>query len=339
MTETGRVRYPTRRSLLGLGAAGAGVTLIGGQAFAAVGAVPQRQAELRWSEPGKVWLRGVRLHHSTVLQSFAFDERNRQIYALQVIPSGRRLPGESRTYSHDERVRNGDLCLNRLAMDGTRLDHMYLKGFGHGTTVAIERAPSGGTALWTEWDAQPSSGYGRGVCRFRYTAGKVLTGNSAGLDTFRPQPGSINNNAALDTAHGRLLLRYRRSRLPRYALYDLARFAARDFRPLADFPQPGAESGLPFQGMALHGAYAYQLLGSAYGPDNPREGGGNTRLFRIGMPDGRYVSEKLDRTDPELGRREPEGLAVRTGRNGGLYMGFAHGPAGGRRLSLYRKTL
>lgn len=343
MTETGHARRPARRSVLGLGAAaGLGLALPYGRAHAQTrtdGARPRARRRPDWSEPGVAFLRDVRLHHSTVQQSSTFDERGGRLYSLQVIESGVRLPGESRSYSHDERVRRGDLCLNRLTTDGELLDHMYLKGFGHGTTITAESRTAGRTELWTEWDANPASGYGRGICRFRYAPGKVFTSDTASLTTFRPQPGSTNNYAALDTVNRRLLLRYRRADLPRYALYDLDGFAAHDFRPLADFAQPGADLGLPFQGMALHGDYAYQLLGSAYGKGNPPSRGGNARLFRISLPDGLEADEVLERTDPDLNVREPEGLTV-THRGGPrLVLGFAHDPVGARRFSLYWKSL
>ncbi|MFD8766541.1 hypothetical protein [Streptomyces mirabilis] len=44
--------------------------------------------------PGRLWIRRGLLHHSTVLQSFAFDERRGHMYALQVMQGGVRLPGE-----------------------------------------------------------------------------------------------------------------------------------------------------------------------------------------------------------------------------------------------------
>ncbi|MFP3992569.1 teichoic acid biosynthesis protein C [Streptomyces sp. E11-3] len=280
------------------------------------------------------------LRHTTVLQSFAFDDPRGHIYALQVLPSGLQLPGEDAPLSHAERSRNGDLCLNRLTLDGFPAGHMYLKGFGHGGSIGLQPSTVGIT-LWTEWDANPRSGYGRGVCRFRFTPGRVMSRDSGDLRTYRPVPGSTSNYPALDVVHHRLLLRYKTRGVARFALYDLTQFGARRFRPLADFPQPGADLRLPFQGMALYGNHAYQLLGSAYGPDNPASSGGDARLYRIDLRTGRVVWEQLERTAPDLDPREPEGLAIlhRRGDEPRLCLGFTEGPAGARRFRLYYKAL
>ncbi|MER5185491.1 teichoic acid biosynthesis protein C [Streptomyces sp. NPDC002896] len=288
---------------------------------------------------GKPWIRDARLHHSTVLQSFTFDERHGHMYALQVMEGGIRLPGEPRAYTHAERAAGGDLCLNRLTMDGTLIDHMYLLGFGHGGALGIEdTAPHAGT-LWTEWDAHPASGYGRGICRFRFTTGGVLTRASRRIATYRPVPGSTSNYVALDPANDQLLLRYKLDGMPRYRVYRLTQFASRDFRPATDFAQPGAQLDLPFQGMTLYGPYAYQLLGNAYGPGNPSSSGGNIQLYRIDLRTGRVLQQVLDGTGKKLHPREPEGLAVL--RRGGpwLCMGFTQGRVRDRRFSLYYKPI
>ncbi|MEV0495377.1 phage baseplate protein [Streptomyces atratus] len=288
---------------------------------------------------GKPWIRNGRLHHVTVLQSFAFDERRGHVYALQVMQGGTQLPGEKRIYGRAERAARGDLCLNRLTMSGVLTGYMYLKGFGHGGALGVEASQRGSGMLWTEWDANPASGYGRGICRFRFVDGRVLTRSSGDLATYRPVPGSTSNHVALDQANRRLLLRYKVRGVPRFAVHDFQRFAAHDFRPLADFPQPGTGLGLPFQGMTLHGDHAYQMFGTGYGPENPRSSAGNTCLFGIDWRTGRVEQQSLDRTAPGLYPREPEGLAVL--REGGpwLCMGFTQGPSGGRGFSLYYKAI
>ncbi|MGP3923654.1 phage baseplate protein [Streptomyces sp. 8N616] len=271
------------------------------------------------------------------MQSFAFDERRRQIYAVQVISGGVRLLGEPRAYTHAERSLAGDLCLNRLSWDGAVLDRMYLKGFGHGTAMGAEETADGGIALWAETDANPASGYGRAIGRFRYAAGTVLSAGDPGVTTYRPRPGTTNNAAAIDQAGRRVLLRYGIAGSRRYALYDLDAFAAGDFGPLADFEQPGTELGLPFQGMTLHGGYAYQMLGHSHDPDSPSPSTGDTRLYCIDLRTGAVVQEQPSRTAYALASREPEGLAVlrNEGQGPRLCMGFASGPVGGRTYSLY----
>ncbi|MEV0277171.1 teichoic acid biosynthesis protein C [Streptomyces sp. NPDC050610] len=353
-----------RRRLLGLGGAVSAAAVLtaldGGGARAAAGtatvvrartgvrAVPVVRPEqaaraapfgLPWIDFSKTPTRlihGAKLHHSTVLQSFGFDERRGHLYALQVMQGGVRLRGEPRAYSHAERQRRGDLCLNRLSARGRRLGKMYLTGFGHGGTIGVD--PGAGAAqLWTEWDAHPGSGYGRGIARIGYAEGSVLHTDRAAPATFRPKPGTTGNYPAIDLTTRRLLLRYLRKGKPRYALYDLDDFAARRFDPLADFAQPGTELRLPYQGMAVRGAYAYQLLGSAYGPKNPRPSGGNTRLFCIDMRSGEVVQEERILAGASLDPREPEGLAITgSAAEPRLCMGFATGPGRGRAYSIYQ---
>jgi hypothetical protein len=329
---------PARRAVIGLGAAAAlsaALTPRGAQARAADRPAPQPADDLR--AQGRPWIRRGLLNHSTVLQSFSFDERHGRMYALQVMEDGIRLPGEKRAYSHAERAMRGDLCLNQLSMSGVRIGYMYLKGFGHGAAFGVEETARAAGTVWTEWDSHPVSGYGRGIARFRFAPGKVLTRTSRMLSTYRPVPGSTSNTVALDPAHGRLL-RYKMQGVPHLALYDTAKFAARDFQPITDFAQPRSSLNLPFQGMTLYGDYAYQLLGTGYGPGNPARPG-NTRLYRIDLRTGRVVQQVLERTASSLFPREPEGLAVV--RSGGpwLVLGFAHGPSRNRAFSLYYKPI
>ncbi|MET9291131.1 teichoic acid biosynthesis protein C [Streptomyces sp. NPDC003077] len=296
----------------------------------------QREADgIRLTGPARLLIDRRRLAHTTVLQSFAFDERRGHLYAIQVMEGGVRLPGEPRAYGHEERRRRGDLCLNRLTTRGDRLGHMFLLGFGHGGAFGLEDGGAGGPALWTEWDDNPVSGYGRGICRFHFRHGAVLRARGSGLATYRPLPGTTKNHPAIDPATGRLLLRYRRRGRYRYAVYDLRRFAARDYRPLADLPQPAA--GPPFQGMALHGDHVYQLTGSGYGPGNPPSSGGNVRLQRVDLHTGRVDQQIRVGFGQGLRPREPEGLAVLRGHGGSsrLCLALTSGPTRGRRYSVY----
>lgn len=326
---------PTRRRMLGMGAAGVAAVALPPSALARGRTSPPTSPDLAMA--GTLWLADGRLLYGTVLQSFAVDEHPGDLYALQVMKGGVQLDNEKRAYSHAERTIRGDLCLNRLTMTGRPAGTMHLKGFGHGTSIGVQ-ATRGGTKLWTEWDAHPRSGYGRGICRFSFADGAVLTRTSPRLATFRPVRVSTSNCAALDTEHDGLLLRYRIKGRPRYRVYSLARFSTGDLRPLADFAQPGADLGLPFQGMALYGDYAYQLLGSAYGPGNRTSSGGNTRLYRIDWRSGRVVQQVRDTTAADLYPREPEGLAVMRG-GPWLCFGFTHGRVNDKKFSLYRKPI
>ncbi|MFJ8010000.1 phage baseplate protein [Streptomyces fagopyri] len=335
MNRTPRLR-PARRTILGLGAAGIAAAALSHQALADTLNDQELRADL--AAPGELWVPSSRLQQNTVLQSFTVDERRGHLYALQVVQGGLRLAGEARTYSHAERVLRGDLCLNRLTLKGRMTGSMYLRGFGHGTAMGMQETVNG-PRLWTEWDAHPASGYGRGICRLPFRNGTVLSARSPGLTTFRPVPGSTSNCATLDLGHDRLLLRYRLKSRPRFRVFSLSELQAGSFRPLADFAQPSAHPGPPFQGMALHGEYAYQLLGSAYGPTNPVGARGNARLYRIHWRTGRTVLQIRETTALELYPREPEGLAVSSRRGTRLCMGFTHGNRQDRQFSLYRKPI
>lgn len=355
MSDRGR---PCRRTLLACATGAAAAALLGTGGGTASGAAraaaPHRPATPRTPAvpraPGDVrderfplggphmpWIVDRTLHHTTVMQSFAFDEAHRHMYALQVVQGGVRLPGETRPRTHAERLRDGDLCLNRLTLDGVLLDHMHLKGFGHGTALGVEERADGGTVLYAECDANPASGYGRAIARFAYAPGQVLHGDAPGLDAYRAQPGSTSNCAALDPTGRRLLLRYRRAGRHRYALYDLDAFVARLFQPLADFPQPGADLGMPFQGMALYGDYAYQVLGTPTDPALTPPGTTTARLMCLDLRTGDVVEEAWRETTYAPGAMEPEGLAVL--RSGGprLCLGFATGPVGARVFSVYHQ--
>lgn len=332
--HTSLANHPSRRALLTL--ATAALTAGATPAWARSGPEAAMSAA-SLAAPGKPWLVGGRLLHSTVLQSFAFDEENGLLYALQVVQGGVRLKGEQRTYTHAERVRRGDLCLNRLTTDGRLTGAMHLLGFGHGTAMGVEET-SRAAMLWTEWDAS-SSGTGRGLCRFPFADGQVLRRDSGRLSVYRPVPGSSGNAVSVDPAAGTLLLRYRKAGRSRYRLYDLRRFKSGDFTPRTDFAQPGTELGLPYQGLALHGTDAYQLLGTAYGNGNTPASGGNARLYRIDAKRPSTVRRVRETTAPTLRPREPEGLAVLRGTGPWLYLGYTQGPAGNRAFSLYRKPI
>ncbi|ALV39206.1 hypothetical protein AS200_44695 (plasmid) [Streptomyces sp. CdTB01] len=326
---------PARRAVLTLGAVAALSTALPGSPAQAR---PGRPPDESLSAPGQLWISRGLLHHSTVLQSFAFDERRGHMYALQVMQGGVRLTGEKRALSHAERRARGDLCLNRLSMNGALTGYMYLTGFGHGNAaLGVQSAARTAGVLWLEWDAEPRRGFGRGIARIRFVHGQVLARDSRVVTGFHPMPGSTDNAVALDEeAGGRLLLSYKRDGSARLALYDFRRFAARDFRPLTDIPQPGAELRLPFQGLALHGRYAYQLLGSGYSPANRT---GNTRLYRVDLRSGRVAERAWERSGHALRPREPEGLAVVRAGGPWLCLGYTQGPARNRAFSLYYKPI
>ncbi|MEU6257757.1 Teichoic acid biosynthesis protein C (Precursor) [Streptomyces sp. NPDC047043] len=264
------------------------------------------------------------LKEPTVLQSFAFDEANKHLYVLQVTATGHAA---------------GDLCLNKLDYKGNRLGHMYLKGFGHGVSMGIQRdAADGSTWIWTEADAE--NGYGQGVTRFHFKDGAVRTG--ADVKIRKPIADSTNNQPSVCMASKRIAVRYRdKANKPRYRIWDLDAFTARDYdNPIADIAQTGAhpDPKVPFQGYALHGDVVYQLAGTAYdAKTNPVAKKGNAYASSIDITTGKLLQQERTEAGYTLTYREPEGVAVRGGSDPKVYLGFASGLLGNRSFSIFVK--
>ncbi|MBT2529858.1 Teichoic acid biosynthesis protein C (Precursor) [Streptomyces sp. ISL-99] len=290
--------------------------------------------------PSTRWHWKKPLRHTTVLQSFAFDDSRQRLYVLQVMQGGIKLPGESRAYTGTERRQRGDMCLNQLDFSGTRLGHMYLLGHGHGVGMGVERDAAGATWIWTEADARvaESGGFGRGITRFRFVDRQVR--RSSAETTRYPVPGSTANQPSVDMSRKRIAVRHRTGGKVRYRVFSLAHAVAGNFsKPLHDFAQAPAhpDADVDFQGFALHGNYLYQLAGEAYGTANPPSGHGNTYVSCIDIRTGSLVQRSRTEAGYSLDYREPEGLAVRRTSKPRLCMGFASGEVGARRYSIYYK--
>ncbi|GAQ55456.1 phage baseplate protein [Streptomyces acidiscabies] len=270
-------------------------------AAAATAAVPASpRLNLTTTKP---WLHEVTLSETRVLQSFAFDNTNRRLYTAQLTQGGRTLTGETAPVSGAERSRNGDLCITRLDWTGTVTGRMYLKGFGHGVSIAAEPVGTS-TYLWTETDAIPDSednGYGTRVARFRFTDGAVLTTGSTQLVRFDPAPGSDHNTVALDPAGSRIAHRSRAAGTWTYTLHDLTTFKAGIFTPLAAITQPTVLTGPTFQGYATLGRHLYTLDGTSFG---------DVHLTAVDWNTGAVLDRQLTGAGQELFYREPEGMAI-----------------------------
>ncbi|MFJ6387640.1 Teichoic acid biosynthesis protein C (Precursor) [Streptomyces sp. NPDC091972] len=274
------------------------------------------------SVPAVRWLWKKSLHEGTVLQSFAFDEAHGHLYALQLAPGG---------------AESGDLCLNRLDYEGTLLGHMHLQGFGHGVSMGVQNAADGTVWIWTE--AAAENGYGQGITRFRFFDGATRTGEDVAIR--KPMPGTTNNQPSVCMASRRIAIRYRLDGRPRYRIWDLDAFVARDYAdPVADLAQTGLhpDPAIPFQGYALYGDHVYQLAGTAYDEaTNPPEEHGNAYLSCLDIRTGELVQRQRTEAGHSLDHREPEGVAVRHGGTPWLCMGLVSGATGARRFSVYHK--
>ncbi|MFF0045204.1 Tat pathway signal sequence domain protein [Streptomyces sp. NBC_01620] len=323
-SETSGSSTVNRRQLLkwavgALGVAGIGTAAVvatGGTADAAVAS--SKRFDL--TDPSDMLFREILLQETRVLQSFSFDNTNKHLYTASLVQGGRQLPGESRAYTGDERAKYGDLCITRLDLTGAEIGRMYLKGFGHGVSIAVE--PSGNSAyLWTETssveapdpnypnDPSKNIGWGSKIGRFKFANGSVLTADSSKVTTFSPVAGADRTTIAIDPVNKRLAVRYRLSGAFQFGLYDLTAFTAGTYTQLAHVMQPTDIANPPsFQGFTTFGQYLYLLEGEAYSASNPDPG--NTYQSVIDWNTGTRADRRLSAAGSSLAYREPEGLAI-----------------------------
>lgn len=259
------------------------------------------------SEPATQLIRDKELHNGTVMQSFAIDDVNQNIYVLQLMAGGQQLPGEDKPVSGSQRDKNGDLTLTQLDLQGNKLGHMFLKGFGHGVQMGVE-IDGDTTYLWTETDAvtEGKSGWGTQLARFSFENGKILTPDSAEMEKHQLIEGVDRTTVNIDQANGLLTMRYRQDGIFRFGVYELEKVKRKEYIPIADVKQPSLGT---FQGFASYGGYLYLLEGNAYSSSGPIEG--NTYITAVNLTSGDVVDKQLITSGADLTFREPEGMAIR----------------------------
>lgn len=256
------------------------------------------------------------LHHQrTVMQSFAIDSIARHVYVVQIVQAGTPLPGDAPgEHTYAQRARRGDLTMTRLDLAGNKLGHMYLKGYGHGVSIGLERLGRS-VYLWTEVDAatEGDSGWGTRLARFEFRDGHVLdAASSPEIQRRDLLPGVDRTTVSMDPGYQQLTMRYRRDGGFRYAIFDLGdvRRYRRSYTPRADVGQPSVLAGTTFQGFTTFGQYLYLLDGTAYRDSNPPESHGNIHLTRVNLRSGDVEQRVRTMAGHELHRREPEGMTV-----------------------------
>jgi hypothetical protein len=262
------------------------------------------------SEPATALIKDKALINSTVLQSFAFDNVNQHIYLVQLIESGRQLPGESQPVIYQDRLSNGDLAVTKLDFSGNILGHMYLKGFGHGVSIGVE--PVGDTAyLWTETDAVKSSttaeSFGSQLARFKFDNEKILTKDSPELEKHRLIENSGNTTVNIDSTEGLLLLRYNKAGVFYFSVYPLEEVKQKKYTPISTVQQPKMGT---FQGFTFYGNYLYLLEGNRYGVANSPRPTGNTFITSVDIKTGNIVEKQLITAAADMIYREPEGMSI-----------------------------
>ena len=214
---------------------------------------------------------------------------------------------------------------------------MILRGFGHGVSIGVEPY-EGAVHLWTEWKADPKSGFGTRIARFKFVNGKTVKPTSASVLDRTPRLPNLKQNPqpAIDPLYNRLLVRFRDgSNRPRVAAFSLADARAGRLGPanvLAEQALPDHPASSPGQGFTGLGQYVYLISGARSKDDtllhwvdlrSGRRGAFHTRAGRSLLKD----------------EREPEGIAVQlvSGRPR-LVFGFSSGSAPDRRTSLFYKS-
>lgn len=270
--------------------------------------------------PSHDLFRGKALQDGTVQQGFAFDNKNRRLFVVQL--------------KNGSPEKAGDLAVTQLDFSGKKLGYMYLKGFGHGVAIAAEGVGSD-TYLWTEASVNPDSGYGLKLARFKFQSGKTITSSSSGVKTFKPFAKGSSFTCVINPSDNTLVVRYNLSGAKYIAVFSLSSAAKGDFsKPLVNFKQPVIK-GLSdvFQGYAAYGQYLYVLTGTSYDKSGGKV---NSEVTSVDMNTGKIQQGPLlTKAGESLSFREPEGMGVYVTAAGEprLFLGFASGNTGGQRRS------
>jgi len=319
-----------RRRLTAL-AAGTCLTLVAtiiGMAGSAQGAVPSNgrfSLSASLVDPALLWK--TPLQNQTVMQSFAWDPTNNDLYTTQ--------------------VRNGESNLGNIVVTArpgkSTQSYMVLYGFGHGTTIGIERATStSGLYLWVESHsgsvASGEDAFGTRISRVAWSSKGRVTSSDV-QERTPPEAVDRSPRPIVDQKNNLLIVRYSYGSVYRFDAYPLADAANdiwtnRVYR--TDVPRPSGTS----QGTTVYGGYVYLYYGNSYSSTNPYPG--NTTLYSYKIVDGgtaTLAEMKLTEAYKSLDFREPEGLGVYKPRSSApiLGFGFASGPSGDRLATIAGK--
>lgn len=267
------------------------------------------------------------LYERTVLQSFAFDNINRKIYTVQLMPGGKQLSNEKGPISGAKRALSGDLVLTKLDLNGNKQGYMYLKGFGHGVSIGVE-SQGNQVYIWIESDAKTSdgeSGWGSSFTRFLFENGKTLSTKSGRLEKFFPVPGAEEISISIDQAYDILVMQYKKDNVFHFRSFAFSQVKKHHFKVLADVHRP--KTGI-FQGFASFGRYLYTLEGTPYGYSGSVKPIGNTYITIMDLLTGKVIEKRLITVASELPYREPEGMDILIDdihrlENATLYFGLA----------------
>jgi receptor-binding protein len=314
----------SRRSVLRLGGAAAGATVLGagvlnpGTANAVL--PPSPEFDLGATP---VHLFGPKLlhesHHS--MQGFTFDDVNRRLFIVQAENGGS----------------GADLVINQVSGSGEVLGAMTIKRAGHGVSIAAE--PVGDiTYIWVECDADSNDDSGRGTALARVQFKNIVRESIA--DDAKFFKGSDTITAAVDPENKRLMVRRKENGSFYLSVWPLSKArAGLSADRLVHVKQPSVAE--TFQGYTFYGQYAYLWYGDGQtNPDNI-----NSTIRCLDLNTGEFTrGPAVTRAGSSLTYREPEGMAIHRMDSGdlALFFGFASRPSGGgdnRYANLYYKLL
>lgn len=254
----------------------------------------------------------IALETKSAPQAMAYDPDTKSLYMVQTI-----LPTFDPT-SH------GDLYVLHMKQDGTRISKMRLNGFGHGTSIGVERTKDQ-VYLWIGAAAQKGAGgkyFGHKIARVTWKAGTTVDSKKSSAVHFRTPPGTADRvpRPTVDNKSHNLVVRYNNSNGGyTYVGYPLsaARSGNWSGKRVFQFTTPKASpltspcQGKGEQTFAAYGRYVYALYGSSLEKSNC-DGQGDTELATYDInADGRRVDAHHSLIFlRKLEQREPEGLGI-----------------------------
>ncbi len=259
-----------------------------------------------------------------VTQSFAIDFVNNHIYATQV---------------EDDNT-TGNIILSKIDFNGKVLGKMYLKAFGHGNQIGIDRI-DGVTKIWVECDGAIASGgsfFGKKVCRFEFINNKTCYNHEGNVYSLAPSD-SEYVFVAVNEESDRLGIRYKQNGKFYFEVYSLRSVLNNTPQLLAKILIPSTietSSKSPNQGFALHANMIYNYEGFSYDQTDNKN---NIKISCIDFKGNVLYSQYITHA-PNLSYREPEGLFFRQVDETifELYFGITSGAAGARKFNIYKFT-
>lgn len=257
-----------------------------------------------------------------ITQSFVIDTVDMCIYSTQV----------------EDNNSTGNLILSKLDFSGKVLGKMYLKEFGHGNQIGIDRI-DGIPKIWVECDGEIASGgsfSGKKICRFEFIDGKTCYYHEGNVYDLAPT-GSAYITVAINEESDRLGIRYKHNGNFYYSIYSLYSVLNNNPTLLATVLRPSSletTSKSPNQGFAIFNNRIYNYEGFPYEETDNKS---NIRISCIDFKGVLLYSHYIDHA-MNLVYREPEGLFFKqiSDTDFELYFGIASGNAGSRKFNIYK---